>query len=909
MHKEPRVVLSELELKDALEECAKEPIHIPGSIQPHGFLVIFDPATTVIENCSANVDDFLSMPSADVLGKTLEQVFGADTARTILSATTKEGLEPLESSAVRIGSMLYDAVASRSGEKTLVEFEPQPPGSSYSADKFYYEGLRYFAIKVREAQSSRDLYDLLVQEVFALTGIDRVKLYKFGPDWNGEVVAEAKREHMSSYLGLHFPASDIPEQARRLYMKNYLRIIPDIRYRPSPIVPTLGADGQAIDLSQSVLRSVSPVHIQYLDNMNVKASMSISIIQNGRLWGLVACHHNGPLYVPYRIRMIAEIVGHIFSAQLSSMEEIEKTTDTQKRKLLIERLTRVIHEDSDIDKIFARVAPLAIEALNASSLAFRTKGKTFVFGAAPGAAELDAFFEWLKDQRIDHLVHADRMPEEFQQMPALAGLEGGYLATRVTVVDGDFAVWFKHGISREVRWAGSPEKSAEMTKAGYRLTPRSSFALWNESVKGRAEAWTREDLETAGNIVKILLEGKQVVADQANLAKSEFLANLSHELRTPMNAIIGISHLLSASNPLSDRQRMFVGTLKSSADNLLTLINDLLDVAKIEAKSIELEEITFDLRRMLHEIVSMMSVRAMEKGIRLNLDLQKLSHYLYYGDPNRLRQVMLNLISNAVKFTDSGDVTIRLQNSSEGDGMKKVTFEVMDTGIGIASDKLHNIFDKFAQADASITRRFGGTGLGLSITKTLVELMGGFIAVKSEPDVGSTFFFTIPLKISSPVETNAEKESAPLPKPGAAGVTAAVPKVLVVEDFEANAMVAGGFIEDFGYSYDLARNGQEALKQVVEKNSYFAILMDVQMPGMNGFDATRAIRRFEEESGAPRHYIIGMTAHALLGDRERCYEAGMDDYMAKPFSPKELKSKLIAAIFTSRAQNRTPVQD
>jgi chemotaxis family two-component system sensor kinase Cph1 len=898
VHKQPRMVLSEQELKDALEQCAREPIHIPGSIQPHGFLIVFDPQSGIIGNCSENISAFLGHEPGAVLGRTLVEMFGDDNAAIMLSATTKTALEPLESCIVRIGGNAFDAVASRAGEQTLMEFEPQPKDSAYSADKFYYDSLRYFAINIREAQNSRDLFALLVNEIFHLTGIDRVKLYKFDADWNGEVIAEAKKDHMVSYLGLHFPATDIPEQARKLYMKNYLRIIPDISYQPSRIVPTLAADGEPIDLSQSVLRSVSPVHIQYLDNMNVKASMSISIIQNGRLWGLVACHHNEPLYIPYRIRMIAEIVGHIFSAQLSSMEEMEKTTDTQKRKILLERLSRVIQDDSDIEKIFARLAPLTMEALNANALAFRTSGHLHVHGDAPDSEQLGAFFDWLGQQNIDYMIHAERMPAEFRAIPTLASLEGGFLASRVTVVDGDFVVWFKHSINREVRWAGNPEKSAEMTKAGYRLTPRSSFDLWNEAVRGRAESWTREDVHTAEKIVKILLEGKQKVADQANLAKSEFLANLSHELRTPMNAIIGISHLLSGSNPLSDRQRMFVATLKSSADNLLSLINDLLDVAKIEAKSIELEEITFDLRRMLQEIVSMMSVRAIEKGIKLNLDL-RLTSYLYYGDPNRLRQIMLNLVSNAVKFTDKGEVVIRAQNTGEGEGFKKVTFEVCDTGIGIARDKIHAIFDKFAQADASISRRFGGTGLGLSITKTLVDLMGGHIAVKSEPGEGSTFFFTIPLKISSSSECDNPLDEVPAPGPDGVSARPDVPKVLIVEDFEANALVAGSFIEDFGYRYDLARNGQEALDLITSRD-YFAVLMDVQMPGMNGFETTRAVRKWEDGNGGSRHYIIGMTAHALLGDRERCYEAGMDDYMSKPFSPKELKSKLIAAIFTSR---------
>lgn len=835
-----------------------------------------------------------------ILGQKVEDVFGYDNAQRILSVTQKTALEPMDSSSIKIGDNMFDAVSSKTGEKTIVEFESQPSDARYSSDKFYYEQLRHFAISIRKAKDVESLYRLLVHEVFSLTDIDRVKLYKFDANWNGEVVAEAKKDHMPSYLGLHFPSTDIPEQARKLYTTSYLRIIPDISYKPSPIVPALDANGQPIDLSQSVLRSVSPVHIQYLDNMNVRASMSISIIHNGQLWGLVACHHNDPLYIPYRVRMVAEVIGHIFSAQLSSLEEIEKTTIDQKRTVLIERLSSAIQQDTELDKIFERIAPLALEAMKSSGLVFRSKNKMFTFGDTPDISKLSQFFDWLSIQKIYSILYSDHMPDAFQDIESMKDLEGGFLASRVTVLDGDYVIWFKDAITKEVNWAGYPEKPATATKAGYRLTPRSSFSLWKQDVKGKSAPWTKEDLQTAENIVKILLEGKQMVADQANLAKSEFLANLSHELRTPMNAIIGLSSILANSHPLSDKQRMYLNTMKGSADNLLTLINDLLDVAKIESKAIELEDITFDLQRLLQEILSMMSVRAVEKSLKLELDLSGLDNKLYYGDPNRLRQILLNLLSNAVKFTDQGRVSLYVSSVEKDGDTHRLTFEVQDSGIGIAEDKISTIFEKFTQADASISRRYGGTGLGLSITKTLVELMGGQISVKSKPDAGSVFFFTIPLKVSSSEKYVSKDDEVKDVNNVAAPPK--VPKVLIVEDFEPNALVASSFIEEFGYTYDIAKNGHEALSCIRNHNSYFAILMDVQMHGMNGFEATKAIRKYEADNGKPRHFIIGMTAHALAGDRERCYDAGMDDYIPKPFNPKELKSKLIAAIFAGKNQ-------
>lgn len=893
-HKVPREQLSEEQLKTALDHCASEPIHIPGSIQPHGFLVVFSPDTAIISHCSDNIAAFLDQQPDAVIGQSVHTVFGGDNAKTILSATTKPPLEPLDSSTVTLRGRTYDAVASRSGDHTIVEFEPQPNDEQYAYDKFYYDPLRYFAVNIREARNMDSLYQLVVNEVFKLTGIDRVKLYKFDADWNGEVMAEAKTDSMPSYLGMHFPASDIPEQARTLYTKNYLRLIPDISYRPSAIVPP--QTDTPLDLSQAVLRSVSPVHIQYLDNMNIRASLSISVIQDGRLWGLIACHHNSPLYIPYRVRMVAEVIGHIFSAQLSSLQDVARSADSQRRSLLIERLSLAIQQDPGSETLFTRIAPMTMDVLNACGLVFYSNKRTFLFGETPQPHVLAALLNWLQEQTIQDVLLTDDAQSLVGGVPGLADLDGGFLASRVTLIEGDFAIWFRPSVLKEVKWAGKPEKDAIDTKAGYRLTPRGSFALWKESIRSRSLPWASTDRETVQDIVKVLLESRQLAADQANIAKSEFMANLSHELRTPMNAIIGLSGILVNMEPLSEKQRMYLNTLKGSADNLLSLINDLLDVAKIESNNVELEHISLNLPRLMQEMVSMMAVRALERDLTLHLDINDLAHSNYCSDPTRLRQVLLNLLSNATKFTEHGEVRLAVSSMPLNEKTHSVTFSVTDTGIGIPTDKLGTIFEKFTQADASISRRFGGTGLGLSITKMLVELLGGTISVQSELGKGSTFSFTVPLtldlaKTSSVAKPDTPAEAEDEPASG-------VPKILIVEDFEPNALVASSFIEQFGYDYDIARNGHEAI-DLVKKHNYFAILMDVQMPGMNGFDTTDAIRKYEAENDR-HHYIIGMTAHALVGDRERCYAAGMDDYLPKPFNPKELKTKLISAAFSSR---------
>ena len=388
----------------------------------------------------------------------------------------------------------------------------------------------------------------------------------------------------------------------------------------------------------------------------------------------------------------------------------------------------------------------------------------------------------------------------------------------------------------------------------------------------------------------IMLQASAAKANAANIAKSEFLANMSHEIRTPMNAIIGLSSILSRSGPLTDKQREFVSTLQQSGENLLMLINDLLDIAKIEASGIEIESIPLDLNILFEEIIIMMAVKVEEKGLTFTVDTSAIGKMTFIGDPTRVRQIVTNLCSNAVKFTERGSIRIGLAVVEQTDEICTLAISVEDTGTGIAPEKVDKIFEKFTQADNTISRKFGGTGLGLAISKTLAEIMGGHITVCSTIDVGSTFTVTLPLKINRDNVASRETDGPVLAMPTPLNIPNKG-RVLLVEDYEPNVLVASTFLEIFGYDYDIARSGAEAVDKALN-NKYFAILMDVQMPELNGFDASAAIRNHEKNAGTAQVPIIGMTAHALDGDRERCLAAGMDDYISKPFTPGELERKL-----------------
>jgi PAS domain S-box-containing protein len=384
----------------------------------------------------------------------------------------------------------------------------------------------------------------------------------------------------------------------------------------------------------------------------------------------------------------------------------------------------------------------------------------------------------------------------------------------------------------------------------------------------------------------------RVIADTANLVKSEFLANMSHELRTPLGVVIGLANILALSRPLTVKQTEYVSTLKLSATSLLALINDLLDISKIESRSVELEKVPFTISEVMGEVARMMSLRVTEKRISFTVDDQTDKRDEFLGDPMRLRRILLNLCGNAIKFTDQGTVRVTITSEATNETTRAVAVAVADTGIGIAGDKLGSVFDKFVQAETSMSRRFGGTGLGLTISKTLAELMGGSIQVESVVGKGSIFTLNIPLQLTA--DDVAISEGSPkLEETPPFRAT-----ILLVEDHQPNILVTTAYLEMLGIDCDVVRNGREALEKIASR-PYALVLLDVQMAVMDGLEATRQIRARERMEQRPRLPIIGMTAYALAGDRQRCMDAGMDEYISKPFEPEELKLKVFAILENS----------
>jgi len=576
-----------------------------------------------------------------------------------------------------------------------------------------------------------------------MTGFDRVLIYRFDEQWNGTVIAEDRNEVLPSYLDLRFPASDIPAQARDLYRRNRQRIIPDANYTP---VPIQSRDPAPLDLSDSVLRSVSPIHLEYMRNMGTLASMSISILRDGELWGLISCHNKEPKRVSLQVRNACDFLTQIFALQLEARENTGLAENRLRLGTVQTRLlAHMAAEDHFIAGLVHHPEDLMLLA-GAEGAAVLTQDRCWCLGRAPDEGQVKALFAWLSEHHQEDVFATDRLPQVYPPARAFADRASGLVSISISKAHASYVLWFRPEVVQTVRWGGNPQKAVEEEAGGNRLHPRRSFEIWKETVREHSLPWDRSEIEAVKElrnaIVGIVLRrAEELAAVSEELRRSNkeleaFSYSVSHDLRAPFRHIVGYSELLKKQegSDLSEKGRRYVDTIIDSAYTAGTLVDNLLRFSQMGRTALKprLVDVTAMVEEIRHRLVANPPQRQIEWVIR---DLPPVK-----ADPVLIRLVFENLMDNAVKYTRTRD-RARIEIGSERKDGETIYF-VRDNGVGFDMkyvDKLFGVFQRLHRIE-----EFEGTGIGLANVRRIVERHGGRAWGEAALDRGATFFIALP---------------------------------------------------------------------------------------------------------------------------------------------------------------------
>ena len=718
-----------------LSSCDNEPIHILGSIQPHGYLLAITTSDYTItyasENCSSLFDE-PKLLNEKVIG--LSALDEKQRLKEYLQQSVDQTNPVFSPSTFKINGKKFNLITHISGDYLVLEFEPKATEQELLETQ---TRLGEIMLKLNsKTQELNSLMQVVAEQVRQLLGYDRVMVYKFWDDWHGEVIAEDKIESLDPFLGLHYPASDIPKQARALYTKTLTRIIVDTTSESIPIVST---NSTPLDLSNSQLRAVSPVHIEYLRNMNVGASYSISLLHKGKLWGLIACHHSSDSFISFEKRKASEII----SQYLSQVLELKNKENESKRLIsfnkVVDKLETQMRQDWDVAQGLINHDSTLIHANDSTGAAFAFEGKLYLTGVTPSEQEVKEIISWFTSYRKgDKIFSTSNLSQFIPNATKWNNVASGILALSLSSEPDEVIIWFKPELITKVNWAGKTDKEISKDEDGnIRISPRKSFEKWTDQVRNTSAPWENAEISSALNLkdkIQSLLELKSNEVRRLNTKLNEayeeldsFTYTISHDLKTPLNTIKGYLEIYMEDEEAEENPML--NKVIKNADLMQKMLSTVLTYAKMGRDEFTPQRVV--LKSIFERILSQIKQNRDYDSIKLNIA----DDLTVSGNETLLYQVFLNLIDNAIKYADAKrPLEVEITSQTVDD---QIILTVRDNGIGIAPQHFMKIFDLFKRV--SNNQEVEGSGVGLAIVKRLVSKQEGKVWIESVLGKGSAF--------------------------------------------------------------------------------------------------------------------------------------------------------------------------
>jgi chemotaxis family two-component system sensor kinase Cph1 len=743
----------DLELQSINWTSLKEaPIHISSQIQPHGVIFVLQEPSLKILQVSSNVSSIFGISPENLLETELEDLLDPFQIERIKAGLVEESLDFVNPSKIWVRKkgdeyVVFDGVFHRNTEGFLIlELEPAIAQENIPFLSFYHLA-RASINQLEKTANLQEFCQIIVQEVRKVTGFDRVMLYKFDEDGHGSVIAEEKLETLEPYLGLHYPESDIPKPARKLFASNWIRIIPDTHASQVAIVPSNNpVSHHPLDLTHSILRSASPCHIEYLHNMGVGASLTISLIKEGKLWGLIACHHQTPKYVSYELRKACEFLGRVIFSEYSAREETEDYDYRMRLTYIQSALIEYMSQEENFIDGLVKHQPNILDLTGAQGAAVYFGGNYTLIGETPKEEDLNFLIQWLKNNVDKEVYSTDSLPRIYPDAEKLKNIASGLLV--IPISKRNYIMWFRPEVIQTVNWGGDPNKAFEVSQhqGNMRLCPRKSFELWKETVRLTSLPWKQVEVQAALElrkaVVNIVLRQADELAqlahdlERSNAELKKFAYVASHDLQEPLNQVANYVQLLEMryDSQLDEDAKEFISFAVEGVSLMQTLIDDVLAYSKVDVQGIEFQLTDVDIA--LERALTNLRQRISETKAIITYD--ELPTVM--ADSVQFMQLFQNLIGNAIKFRSDKTPEIHvgaIRNEDEW------LFSVQDNGIGIDPQFRERIFVIFQRLH---TRdEYPGTGMGLAICKKIVECHRGRIWVESQLGEGATFYFTIPV--------------------------------------------------------------------------------------------------------------------------------------------------------------------